>query len=112
VVLGNWLSLPTLQIQEEEDEAANSGGARVAGTAMADGVNVEVVVHPRMWNEWKTYPALSQAVQSSDKVAQYLSSHLKMKIESENCIFSRRKHCLFSYLQNLLVWIVFSILSY
>jgi hypothetical protein len=57
VVLGNWLSLPTLQIQEEEDEAVNNDGTRVAETSMAEGVNFEVEVHPRIWCEWKTYPA-------------------------------------------------------
>ena len=48
MVLGNWLSLPTLHIQEEEDEAVNNDGTRVAGTAMAEGVNFEVEVHPRI----------------------------------------------------------------
>jgi acetyl esterase/lipase len=69
-----------LQIQVGEDQVENGDGIRVAETAKAAGVNVEVKIYPRMWSAWKTLPGLSPAPQSLDKVVQYLLCHLKMKL--------------------------------
>ena len=44
--------------------------------ARAAGVPVRLEIYPRMWHVWQVFPALPEARQSLDDIAQFLSSHL------------------------------------
>jgi acetyl esterase/lipase len=77
-LFGGWHNLPPLLIHTGEDEILRYDAIRIEEMAKAEGVDVRLVIYPRMWHVWQLYLALPQAVQSLDDIAQFLKSRLPL----------------------------------
>lgn len=71
-VLGDWHGLPPLLVHAGDDEILRDDAVRIEKLAKSAGVDVRLEIYPRMWHVWQLYPALPQAVQSLDAIAQFL----------------------------------------
>jgi len=76
-VFGDWHGLPPLLVHAGEDEFLREDAIRIASSAKAAGVDVQLEIYPRMWHVWQINLALPQAVQSLDTIAQFFRSHLE-----------------------------------
>jgi len=75
-VFGDWRGLPPLLVHAGEDEMLRDDAVRIEELARAAGVHARLEIYPRMWHVWQIFPALPEARQSLDDIAQFLRSHL------------------------------------
>lgn len=73
---GDLRALPPLLIHAGEDEILRDDALRLAEKARAAGTDASVEIFPRMWHVWQLFPALTQARQSLDAIADFLISHI------------------------------------
>jgi acetyl esterase/lipase len=74
---GDWHGLPPLVMHAGEDEILREDAERMAAAARAAGVEVELVIYPRMWHVWQLHQELPQARDSLEKIAAFLRRHLE-----------------------------------
>lgn len=75
-VFGDWRGLPPLLVHAGEDEILSDDAVRIGEVATVAGVDVQVVVYPRMWHVWQLYAELPQTAQSLDHIATFLRTQL------------------------------------
>jgi epsilon-lactone hydrolase len=74
---GDLHGLPPLLIQVGEDEILLSDAMRLADNARSAGVDVSLVVWPKMWHVWHLFaPSLPEAHQAVNAVAAYIRQHI------------------------------------
>lgn len=72
--------LPPLLIQVGEDEILLSDATRLAENARSAGVNVELVVWPKMWHVWHFFvPFLPEAQQAVNAFGAFVGEHLRLQ---------------------------------
>ncbi len=74
-VFADLHGLPPLLIHVGEQEILREDAVRLEERAKASGLDVRLVVYPRMWHVWQAFLSLPQAVQSLEDIAQFLSSY-------------------------------------
>ncbi len=78
-VYGDLHGLPPILIHAGGDEALREDAVRFAERAKQAGVDLRLEVYPRMWHVWQiAAPALPQAVESLNDIAQFLKSHMSI----------------------------------
>jgi acetyl esterase/lipase len=75
-VFGDLRGLPPMLVHAGEDEILREDAVRIHELAKAAGVDARLEIYPRMWHVWQLFPALPQAGQSLDDIAQFLRSHI------------------------------------
>lgn len=74
---GNLNDFPPLLIHVGEDELLLSDSLRLADNARAGGVDVQLVVYPKMWHVWHTFvPILPEARQAVAEIGSFISHRL------------------------------------
>lgn len=75
---GDLRGLPPLLIHAGGDEMLLSDATRLADDARAAGVDVSLVVWPRMWHVWHLLgPSLPEARQAIDAIGAFIRGHLR-----------------------------------
>jgi acetyl esterase/lipase len=75
---GDLRGLPPLLIQVGGDEILLSDATRLADDARAAGVEVSLVIWPRMWHVWHLFaPSLPEARQAVDAIGAFIRERLK-----------------------------------
>jgi len=74
---GDWHGLPPLLIHAGEEELLREDAERIAATARAAGVEVELTIFPRMWHVWQLNLELPEAKESLRAIARWLVEQLK-----------------------------------
>ncbi|GBD21033.1 Monoterpene epsilon-lactone hydrolase [bacterium HR28] len=74
---GDWHGLPPLLIHAGEEELLREDAERIAATARAAGVEVELTIFPRMWHVWQLNLELPEAKESLHAIARWLVEQLK-----------------------------------
>ncbi len=74
---GNFRGLPPLLIQVGEDEILLSDATRFAENARAAGVDVSLVIWPKMWHVWHLFaPSLPEAQQAINAIGAFIREHI------------------------------------
>lgn len=74
---GDMTGLPPLLIHAGEDEILLSDAKRLANNARYAGVDVTLVVWPKMWHVWHTYvPYLPEAKQAVNAIGSFVLKHV------------------------------------
>ena len=77
---GDLRGLPPLLIQVGEDEILLSDATRLADNARTAGVNVNLVIWPKMWHVWHLFaPSLPEAQQAVHAIGTFIGEHLDHK---------------------------------
>jgi monoterpene epsilon-lactone hydrolase len=70
-------NLPPLLIHAGEDEILLSDSVRLADHARSAGVDVQLVIWPRMWHVWHIFvPILPEAQQAVAEIGEFIQKHL------------------------------------
>ncbi len=73
---GDLRGLPPLLIQVGEDEILLSDATRLADNARAAGVDVNLVIWPKMWHVWHLFaPSLPEAQQAIHEIGDFIRGH-------------------------------------
>jgi monoterpene epsilon-lactone hydrolase len=68
---------PPLLMQVGEDEILLSDSVRLADKARAAGVDVQLVIWPKMWHVWHSFvPILPEATQAINQIGTFIQEHL------------------------------------
>lgn len=74
---GSLEGLPPMLIHVGGDEILLSDAERLAMNARRDGIEVELVVWPKMWHVWHTYvPYLPEAQQAVNEIGNFVRKHI------------------------------------
>jgi len=74
---GDMTGLPPLLIHAGEDEILLSDAKRLANNARYAGIDVTLVVWPKMWHVWHMYvPYLPEAKQAVDEIGDFIRKHI------------------------------------
>lgn len=76
---GDLRGLPPLLIHAGEDEILCDDAQQLADKTRAAGTEAHLEIFPRMWHVWQLFPALPQARQSLDAIADFLSVRMGMR---------------------------------
>lgn len=75
---GDLRALPPLLIHVGEDEILLTDAKRLAEKAQAVGVDVTLVIWPKMWHVWHLFvPSLPEARQAVNEIGTFIRTHLK-----------------------------------
>jgi epsilon-lactone hydrolase len=75
---GNLRGLPPLLIQVGDDEILLSDATRLADNARAAGVDVSLVIWPRMWHGWHLFvPSLPEAQQAIYAIGDFIQGQIE-----------------------------------
>ena len=70
-------NLPPLLIHAGEDEILLSDSVRLADHARSAGIDVQLVIWPRMWHVWHIFvPILPEAQQAVTEIGEFIQKHL------------------------------------
>jgi acetyl esterase/lipase len=74
---GRLNGLPPLLLHVGEDEILLSDSQRLSDSAKAAGVDVRLVIWPKMWHVWHTFvPLLPEAKQAVAEIGEFIQKHL------------------------------------
>ena len=75
---GDLRGLPPLLIHVGEDEILLSDATRLADNARAAGVDVRLVIWPKMWHVWHLFaPSLPEAQQAINAIGAFIREHIE-----------------------------------
>lgn len=82
-VFGDLRGLPPLLVHVGEQEVLREDAIRLCAAAQSAGVEAHLEVYDRMWHVWQINLRLSQAVQSLDEIAGFLTTRMGLECAKE-----------------------------